>query len=133
LTSYEDVRAVLRNEADYAPAAELYAEIFGDPTVLGADNPRHAELRGIWGPALLRGAMKSWVDLVAEICDPHLDPALDRIRDGDDRGADVRPGEARLHHDVHRGRPGHDHEVQHDHVGCARPAPGAAHSARQGP
>jgi cytochrome P450 len=83
LTSYEDVRAVLRNEADYAPAAELYAEIFGDPTVLGADNPRHAELRGIWGPALLRGAMKSWVELVAEICDRHLDPALDRIRDGE--------------------------------------------------
>jgi cytochrome P450 len=83
VTAYENVRGVLGNAADFAQPAELYAEIFGDPSVLGADSPRHEELRGIWGPSLLRGAVKQWGELVGEICDRHLDPVLGLLRDGE--------------------------------------------------
>jgi cytochrome P450 len=83
VTSYEDVRAVYANDADFAPATKLIEEMFGDPTVVGSDSPRHEELRGVLNPYLLRGAVKRWVELMGELADQQLTPIIERLRDGE--------------------------------------------------
>lgn len=83
VTSYEHVRAVYANDADFAPATELIEEMFGDPTVVGSDSPRHEELRGVLNPYLLRGAVKKWVELMGELADQQLTPIIERLRDGE--------------------------------------------------
>src|SRR6266568_1470988 len=83
VTSYDNVRAVLGNDADFAPVADLMAEMFGDPIMLGSDNPRLREVRGIWGPHLLRSAVKMWTGVVEEIAERQLAPVFERLRDGE--------------------------------------------------
>jgi cytochrome P450 len=83
VTSYDHVRSIYANEPDFAPASELYAEVFGDPSILGSDTPRHDDLRRIWNPYLLRKAITTWTDLMGEVTDQQLAPILDRLRDGE--------------------------------------------------
>jgi cytochrome P450 len=83
VTPYDQVRAVLVNAADFRQPSELFTEVLGDPSVVATDNPRHDELRSIWGPYFLRGAIEKRADLVREICDRHIGPLLDRVRDGE--------------------------------------------------
>ncbi|MFL6636631.1 MAG: cytochrome P450 [Massilia sp.] len=83
VTGYKESRAILMNEADFRPAGELYEEIFGGPTVLGADNPRHLQLRSVWDKYLRRDAMQNYVDLINEIADKRLGAVLEQVRAGE--------------------------------------------------
>jgi cytochrome P450 len=83
VASYDDLRAMYTNDVDFGPPAELFEDVVGDPSIIGNDDPRHRELRGIWNPYLVRGAMDRWAGLVGGIIDDQLEPIVDRLRDGE--------------------------------------------------
>jgi cytochrome P450 len=83
VTSFDNVRMVFGNFADFAQAEAMYADIFRGPVMVSVDNPRHNELRSVWGPYLSRKAVEDYADLARAIADEHLDPLLDRLRDGE--------------------------------------------------
>lgn len=83
ITSFDDVKAVFSNFADYAQDTEMHESIFNGPTMVSVDNPRHAELRSVLGPNLARSAIVAHTDLSREIINDNFDPIIERMRAGE--------------------------------------------------
>jgi cytochrome P450 len=83
VTSFDDVRAVFSTPADFAQAADMYADIFGGEVLVAVDNPRHQELRGVLAPYLSRRAVDGYAHLARGIIDQYLGPVVERLRSGE--------------------------------------------------
>jgi cytochrome P450 len=83
VTSFDNVRMLFSRFADFAQAETMYLDVFGGTTLVGADNPRHNELRSVWGPYLTRRAVEDYADLARRVADEQLAPALERLRAGE--------------------------------------------------
>jgi cytochrome P450 len=82
MTSFDDVRAVITNADDFRQPSELFTDALGDPSVVATDNPRHNELRSIWGPFVSRPAIAERAALIGQVTDRHLAPIVEAMRSG---------------------------------------------------
>jgi cytochrome P450 len=83
VTSFDDVKAVFSNVADFAQDAEMFESIFNGPTMVSVDDPRHAELRSVLGAHLSRRAVAAHADLARETVNDNFDPIIERLRAGE--------------------------------------------------
>ncbi|MUL50151.1 cytochrome P450 [Mycobacterium sp. CBMA293] len=83
ITSFDDVKAVFSNFADFAQEAEMFEAIFNGPTMVSLDDPRHAELRSVLSSQLSRRAVAGHVELARETINDNFDPIIERLRAGE--------------------------------------------------
>jgi cytochrome P450 len=83
VTSFDDVKSVFSNFADFAQEAAMFEEIWGVVSLPGLDNPRHNEVRSVLASRVSRVAMDGYTGLAQEVIDEHLNPVFERMRAGD--------------------------------------------------
>lgn len=81
--SYDHVKAVLADEDHFSADQEFFINLFGADVMEGMVNPRHDEARGIWSPHLTRPAVADYESLVSRAIDELMDPAIERLREGE--------------------------------------------------
>lgn len=83
ITSFDNVKSVFMNFADFAQDSEMFEDLFGGPTMASVDNPRHNEFRSVIGPYLSRQGVVAYSDLARDITDEHIGPVVERLRAGE--------------------------------------------------
>lgn len=83
-TSYEHVRTTAGNDRLVAPDAQVMKDLFGASIFEGEDNPRHNDIRNIFGAFFTREYLDGTVRPMAEeLVAEHLEPIVERLRAGE--------------------------------------------------
>jgi cytochrome P450 len=84
VTTYEECARVLGNARAFQQPALMWETLFGAPTMLGVDGPRHKELRSVWSQAFKREQVRSRCeDLVREVVREHSQSVCQRVAAGE--------------------------------------------------
>lgn len=82
VTGYRDVARVYGDAERFRPEYDLFIRHFGAETMECMDDPRHAQVRGVWAADFRRDAVEAQRALVAEVVDQRLAGFLPRLDDG---------------------------------------------------
>lgn len=79
VTGYDHIREVLLNDQIYVPEAERFEAMYGAPVVESMEDPRHAEVRTVYGPTFRAGNLRELRATAADIIIPRLEDVARRL------------------------------------------------------
>lgn len=81
--SYEDVRRVLGNTAEFALEGTPVSQTFGEQAMLVVDSPLHHKMRAVWERHVSPSAMEARSETFREIARRLLEPAIAALKAGE--------------------------------------------------